>query len=84
MILFVSSKGAQYAAKDLKAKNTLKKTIMKKLTNVSPFLLLLVPVFIMVLLTLTKSNGTQQDEMAKASTTKGTLIQVSNPLSKSL
>ncbi|MEJ2882566.1 hypothetical protein [Pedobacter sp. GR22-6] len=57
---------------------------MKKLTNVSPFLLLLVPVFIMVLLTLTKSNGTQRDEMAKASTTKGTLIQVSNPLSKSL
>lgn len=55
---------------------------MKKLTNVSPFLLLLVPVFIMVLLTLTKSSDIQQDNIVKAPTAKGSLIQVSNPLSR--
>ncbi len=55
---------------------------MKKLTNISPFLLLLVPVFIMVLLTLTKSNASQDDEMAlKSSTSKGAIIQISNPFS---
>lgn len=35
-------------------------TIMKKLANTSPFLLLLVPVFMMIILTLTV-NGNQKD-----------------------
>ncbi len=34
---------------------------MKKLTNISPFLLLLIPVFIVALLTFA-AGGTQQDE----------------------
>jgi len=55
---------------------------MQKLTNISPFLLLLVPVFIMVLFTLSKGTPAQDDEMAKASTTKGTLIQVKLPFSE--
>lgn len=35
---------------------------MKKLTNVSPFLLLLVPVFVMMLLTFAAGNTNNQDE----------------------
>jgi hypothetical protein len=47
---------------------------MKKLTNVSPFILLLVPVFVMMLLTFTTSinSDQEQDNMAakKASTSQ--------------
>jgi len=35
---------------------------MKKLTNVSPFILLLVPVFVMMLLTFTTSINSNQDQ----------------------
>lgn len=35
---------------------------MKKLTNVSPFLLLLVPVFVMMLLTFATGNTNNQNE----------------------
>lgn len=47
-------------------------TIMKKLTNVSPFLLLLVPVFVMIALTFTMTNNSQNEEMTAktANTTK--------------
>lgn len=38
--------------------------IMKKLTNVSPFLLLLVPVFIMMILTVTSTATTTDSSMA--------------------
>lgn len=49
---------------------TITTTIMKKLANVSPFLLLLVPVFIMMLLTFTTSTvNTQNEEMAGKPTT---------------
>jgi hypothetical protein len=39
--------------------------IMKKLTNVSPFLLLLVPVFMMMVLTMANNAGTTEENMAK-------------------
>ena len=39
-----------------------KYTIMKKLANISPFLLLLVPVFVMMLLTFATSNTNNQNE----------------------
>ena len=39
-----------------------KQTIMKKLTNVSPFILLLVPVFVMMLLTFTTSINSNQEQ----------------------
>jgi len=56
---------------------------MKKLTTVSPFLLLLVPVFIMMLLTLTKtSDNNQSDEMALKNTARLEIIKVTNPFSK--
>ncbi len=42
---------------------------MKNLSNVSPFLLLLFPVFIMMLLTFTMSDQTNQNEEAVAKTT---------------
>lgn len=43
-------------------------TMMKKLTNVSPFLLLLVPVFIMMLFALVINNPEQEEVVAKTST----------------
>ncbi|AOM77652.1 hypothetical protein [Pedobacter steynii] len=44
--------------------------IMKKLANVSPFLLLLVPVFMMMVLTIANSvTTTQNEEMAAKATT---------------
>ena len=58
---------------------------MKKLANVSPFLLLLVPVFIMVLLTVTTSvsNSHNEDVALKASSAAKTeMVKVSNPFSK--
>jgi hypothetical protein len=43
--------------------------IMKRLANVSPFLLLLVPVFMMMVLTVANSIGTTQNEEIAAKTT---------------
>ena len=55
---------------------------MKKLANVSPFILLLVPVFVMMLLTFTTSinspNAEQENIAVKSKDTKSnTLIKVS-------
>ncbi len=57
---------------------------MKRLTNVSPFLLLLVPVFIMILLTFTTGNiNNQNEEVAlKSSPAKDVLTKVVSPLTK--
>lgn len=58
---------------------------MKKLSNVSPFLLLLVPIFVMMLFTLMPSanNNQNDDEVAlKSSTSKISIIKISNPFSK--
>ncbi|WP_316798916.1 hypothetical protein [Pedobacter frigidisoli] len=58
-------------AEDRLTASTIEKKIMKKLANTSPFLLLLVPVFMMIILTLTV-NTNQNDEIvvkpAKTST----------------
>jgi hypothetical protein len=55
---------------------TLNKEIMKKLSNVSPFLLLLFPVFIMMVLAFATGNATAtNDEVAlKTSTSAGNTI----------
>ncbi len=45
---------------------------MKKLSNVSPFLLLLFPIFIMMLLTFTMSDHTNQNEEVVAKSTNST------------
>lgn len=57
---------------------------MKKLANTSPFLLLLIPVFVMILLTfVTAGSNNQNEEMAsKSPTLKGTYIKVVNPFTK--
>lgn len=60
---------------------------MKKLTNVSPFLLLLVPVFLMMVVTLSvnAANPQTENELAsKTTATKGALIKInfSNPFAK--
>jgi hypothetical protein len=57
---------------------------MKKLTNVSPFLLLLVPVFIMMLLTFASGalRSQSEDVALKATPEKNTLTKVSDPLVK--
>ena len=64
--------------------NTSNYTAMKKLTNVSPFLLLLVPVFIMMLLTFTAGNiNSQNEEVAlKSAPAKSSLATAVSPLIK--
>lgn len=54
---------------------------MKKLANVSPFLLLLIPVFMMMLLTFITSHDTSQDDdfATKSSGSKTAFIKISNP-----
>ncbi len=42
--------------------------MMKKLTNVSPFLLLLFPVFIMMVFAFTNNNQVQDEAVAKTTT----------------
>jgi len=61
-----------------------KYTIMKKLTNVSPFLLLLVPVFVMMLLTFATSNTNNQNEEVamKSSPSKVTVSKVTSLFTK--
>lgn len=53
--------------------------IMKKLANVSPFLLLLVPVFMMMVLTIANNVTRSQDEeiAAKATTSVKEIAKVS-------
>lgn len=53
--------------------------IMKKLANVSPFLLLLVPVFMMMVLTIANNVSRSQDEeiAAKATTSVKGIAKVS-------
>ena len=59
---------------------------MKKLSNVSPFLLLLFPVFIMILFTIATSTSiTQEDEVAiktTKSTTTNTIVKVTTAILK--
>jgi hypothetical protein len=61
-----------------------KYTIMKKLTNVSPFLLLLVPVFVVMLLTFATSNTNNQNEEVamKSSPSKVTVSKVTSLFTK--
>ncbi len=56
---------------------------MKKLTNISPFLLLLVPVFIATLLTLAVGNSQANEEMAmKSAPVKSGTLTISTLFSK--
>lgn len=57
---------------------------MKRLSNISPFILLLVPVFIMMLLTFgsnVNSKATNDQVVLKANTSSS-LVKVNNDLSK--
>lgn len=57
---------------------------MKTLANTSPFLLLLVPVFIMILLTFTKAepNSQTEDVVSKMPTAQNGFIKISIPFSR--
>ncbi|WP_316816963.1 hypothetical protein [Pedobacter nyackensis] len=57
---------------------------MKTLANTSPFLLLLIPVFMMIVLTLTKVSTDNQNEdlVSKAPAVKSGLIKVASPFSR--
>jgi hypothetical protein len=57
---------------------------MKKLSNVSPFLLLLFPVFIMMLLAFATGTANNQDEvvMAKTSTPANTIVKATTAILK--
>jgi len=48
--------------------------IMKKLTNISPFILLLVPVFMMMILTIATSVNPEVEGMSAAKTTTNTSV----------
>ncbi|MFD2582872.1 hypothetical protein ACFSR6_10250 [Pedobacter vanadiisoli] len=53
----------------------IKQTIMKKLGNTSPFLLLLLPVFMMIILTLTVSTDKNDAEIVvKPAKTSSTIV----------
>jgi len=53
----------------------IKLSIMKKLANTSPFLLLLLPVFMMIILTLTVSTGQNDAEIVvKPTKTSGAVV----------
>lgn len=53
---------------------TINKQIMKKLTNTSPFLLLLLPVFMMIILTLTVNTNQNDAEIVVKPTKVSTSI----------
>lgn len=57
---------------------------MKKLSNVSPFLLLLFPVFIMMVLAFASSTANNQDEeaMVKTSTPTNTIVKATTAILK--
>lgn len=57
---------------------------MKKLTNVSPFLLLLFPVLIMMVLAFATNTNAQNDEMALKNTTSttGTIVKATAAILK--
>ncbi|MDB5020154.1 MAG: hypothetical protein JWQ28_1281 [Pedobacter sp.] len=56
---------------------------MKRLSNISPFILLLVPVFIMMLLTFgTADNGKASNDQVVLKTTSSSIVKVNNGLNK--
>lgn len=61
-----------------------KYTTMKTLANTSPFLLLLVPVFIMMVLTFAAGSSQAQNEdlASKKPAGKAAFIKVANPFSR--
>ena len=65
-------------------KQPIKANLMKTLSNTSPFLLLLVPVFVMILLTFIQVGADQQQEeiVAKTPLATNSFIKVINPFSR--
>jgi hypothetical protein len=60
-------------------------TNMKRLSNISPFILLLVPVFVMIILTFTtinSNNNNANNEVAVKTTSTPSWIKVSNTFVK--
>jgi hypothetical protein len=83
MILFVSSNRALVMLLSIKLEKT---NIMKTLSNISPFILLLVPVFVVLLLTFTTSiNSSRQNDEASVKrtvNTRGPVVKVDALFSK--
>ncbi|PTS95435.1 hypothetical protein DBR11_21325 [Pedobacter sp. HMWF019] len=83
MILFVSSNRALVSSLRIKPEKT---NIMKTLSNISPFILLLVPVFVVLLLTFTTSiNSSRQNDEASVKrtiNTRGPVVKVDALFSK--
>lgn len=58
-------------------------TIMKKLANTSPFLLLLVPVFMMIILTLTiNTNQNDAEVVVKPAASSNTIVKQATAIFK--
>jgi hypothetical protein len=61
----------------------IKLSIMKKLANTSPFLLLLLPVFMMIILTLTVSTNQNDAEIViKPAKTSGSIVKQASAIFK--
>ena len=61
----------------------IKPTIMKKLANTSPFLLLLLPVFMMIILTLTvNTNQNDAEIVVKPTKTSGSIVKQATAIFK--
>ncbi|SDH21942.1 hypothetical protein SAMN05421827_11967 [Pedobacter terrae] len=61
----------------------IKLSIMKKLANTSPFLLLLVPVFMMIILTLTvNTNQNDAEIVVKPTKTTGSMVKQATAIFK--
>jgi len=58
----------------LRTLNNINTNIMKKLTNISPFILLLIPVFMMMILTIATSITPDAESMSAAKTTTSTSV----------
>jgi len=62
---------------------TINKQIMKKLANTSPFLLLLLPVFMMIILTLTvNTNQTDAEVVVKPATSANAVVKQATAIFK--
>ena len=64
--------------------SNIQETIMKKLSNTSPFLLLLLPLFIMIILTFTVNSNQQDtgDVVVKPAKTAASIVKQANVIFK--
>jgi len=79
----INSKNQTVITDGLFATAQIKLSIMKKLANTSPFLLLLLPVFMMIILTLTvNTNQNDAEIVVKPTKTSGAIVKQATSIFK--